>query len=544
MEEKNIYRITHATFSQSMEAIEKGLLATGVKQKEVFRASLLLEETFESWRIGLSLTENQPVYATIKKRFGDVNLQLRVKGDKFNPIVDLNDQGDEESWIRLAILKSNLHQMSFSHTNKENVLSIRVHQAVNGRNNLYRTLLCLVLGIVAGLLMRTFMDAVILEQIQTNIIQPVQGIILNSFNLLVTPLMMFSILSGMVQMSDTTDIGKIGRRLVISSLFMLALAAGAGICVSLVIFTKDLSYMKNAVVSGETVSIDDYSFKEMMFDIVPGNLIDPFLSNNVLQVMFLAIFFGLILKKMGENKKWIADVIGFMDRFFMTGMEIVVPLVPVIVFFSMASLVSRAKLEALLPLFGIFFGCFIGIGLIFILSSLFILLVGRISPVSFVRKGLRFIFVPIAINGSSTSLPYVMRFCVEELGISSNMASFLVPLGMQFTKTGFCIFFPMATLMMVQVFQINMNADFFVNLFLSVFLMTLAKPPVSCGGIVCLNYMFATLGIPIEAVAIIFGIEPVAGMLVAGMNAMSNIAVAFCVARTEKRVDEKIYASS
>ena len=102
----------------------------------------------------------------------------------------------------------------------------------------------------------------------------------------------------------------------------------------------------------------------------------------------------------------------------------------------------------------------------------------------------------------------------------------------------------MATLMMVQVFQINMNADFFVNLFLSVFLMSLAKPPVSCGGIVCLNYMFATLGIPIEVVAIIFGIEPVAGMLIAGMNAMSNIAVAFCVARTEKRVDEKIYASS
>ncbi|MBR3624390.1 MAG: cation:dicarboxylase symporter family transporter, partial [Selenomonadaceae bacterium] len=135
------------------------------------------------------------------------------------------------------------------------------------------------------------------------------------------------------------------------SLAMLIVTTIVSVGTSVLFFQSDLSYMQFAIIgNADYTAPPDYSLSQLFFTLVPPNLVIPFEGQNILQVMFLALFFGLVIKKTIDPMPPLIDGIETFNKFFLSALSLVIPFVPAIVFLAMFSLTATADLNALLAL--------------------------------------------------------------------------------------------------------------------------------------------------------------------------------------------------
>ena len=149
-----------------------------------------------------------------------------------------------------------------------------------------------------------------------------------------------------------------------------------------------------------------------------------------------------------------------------------------------------------------------------------------------------------SVSSSHARLPFVLKFCEEKLGINPNLATFSIPVGVQLNKAGNCMFFSLMTLMMMAIYGIELTPDLFVTLLFSVCIMSIAKPPVPCGGIICLAYLFTVVGVPAEAISVVICVDPIAAMFNGVCNESANITTTFALAKSNNMLDQEVYYKS
>ena len=537
--------LTMNNLSDTRQLLTDELKKTKATDKEIARAKLLLEETFIRLKTGMGNLPDFSVKVELKVRFGDVNLRLSARGEEYNPIVTLTEQStDDEDAYRLIILKAFRDKMHFVRKNGENIVTITVHEKSSRSKQLIYTLCGLALGIVCGLAMQFGLDAETIAMINTEIINPVRRVFLNALQMMVAPVTFLAIISGITNMSDAVDIGKVGSKLIFSSIVMLAPVTLVSLGFAFIIFSGDLSYLQSAIHMGggeATASIQYGSLKDMIFDIVPNNLVEPLKGQKILQVLFLAIFFGIVLNRMGEKARGATETLDFLFRFTIGVLKIIVKAIPLIVFISMASILANTGIDSILTFSRLFGGIIAGILLVWLVNALTTLLLGKISPIHFMKKLIAYAPVPFTLSNASARLPLDMQFCTEKLGVDPKIVSFLIPVGAQLNKTGHGVFFPLVTVMMMNVYQVEVTANLLITLYFSLVIMAMAKPSIPCGGIICLSYLFLTVGVPADAVAVILCIDPIATMFNAICNASTNITSTFVVANSLNLVDKEQY---
>lgn len=539
--------LTMNNLSDTRQLLTAELEKTKATDKEIARAKLLLEETFIRLKTGMGNLPDFSVKVDLKVRFGEVNLRLSARGEEYNPIVTLTEQStNDEDAYRLIILKAFRDKMNFVRKNGENIVTITVHEKSSRSKQLIYTLCGLALGIVCGLAMQFGLDAETIAIINTEIINPVRHVFLNALQMMVAPVTFLAIISGITNMSDAVDIGKVGSKLIFSSIVMLAPVTLLSLGFAFVVFSGDLSSMQSAIqTSGETAESIQYgSLKDMIFDIVPNNLVEPLKGQKILQVLFLAIFFGIVLNRMGEKARGATETLDFLFKFTIGVLKIIVKAIPLIVFISMASILANTGIDSLLTFSRLFGGIIVGILLVWLVNALTTLLLGKISPIHFMKKLIAYAPVPFTLSNASARLPLDMQFCTEKLGVDPKIVSFLIPVGAQLNKTGHGVFFPLVTVMMMNVYQIEVTANLLITLYFSLVIMAMAKPSIPCGGIICLSYLFLTVGVPPESVAIILCIDPIATMFNAICNASTNITSTFILANNFGLIDKEKYLAN
>ena len=533
--------MTQGNFKESITAMINDLSKCKCTSSEINLANLLVEETFFCLEDGVK-NRDSAVKMKIYKRLGETGIILRVKGHSYNPlIISTETEEDEIYTARRAILNANRDRMSYIYKNGENIITIVVHRLSSKKKKLIYTVLAMALGILTGFLMQTFLPHETIVSIDL-VTDMVKKIFLQLLNMLVAPLTFFSILSGLSQMSDASDAGRIGSRLAWVTVLMMLVMSFLSMISGIFFFSEDLSFMRQSMTVEQTNSEEKYfSFMNMVIEIFPQNLVDPIKTNNIMQVMFLSIFFGILISRMKPCPTWINEGISALRRLFTSALEIVVIAIPLVVFLSMMSLTALSRPESLMQLVKLIIGQGFGVILALLVSVMMIGLLGGVSPINFAKKAISFSPIPFSASSSNAALPDTIKFAKENLGISSRLTSFLIPVGLQFNKQGNCFFFAMATAMMMKVYGIELNTDNGITFFITLFLMSITKPSIPCAGIICLTYLFTAMGIPSEAVMTVLGIEPIMSLFIAVCNVVSNTAVAFIVAQKEKMIDFGIY---
>ena len=185
----------------------------------------------------------------------------------------------------------------------------------------------------------------------------------------------------------------------------------------------------------------------------------------------------------------------------------------------------------------------IGAVLMAIVYSTVLVILGKISPMPFLRKIIGFLPIPASMGSSTATMPFTMNFCTEKMGVAQNLSSFSIPLGATINMDGTCFYFSIFTIMIAKMYGLEINSSFLISLFIAILALSIGAPGVPGGVFVCLTSIIVSFGIPVEAAAFALGIEPLVSIFRMTVNIVGDIAVTTALAKNEKLLDEKIYLS-
>ena len=530
--------ISRKNYSEEIKLLEKKLTDLRLSKHEIMIAELLVEETFLYFENATANPENFSASISLKKRTNNVNIIVSVKDEVFNPLKNLNlsqfSPEDSEYW-NSNILKVYINKLNYSRKNGENIITIKVHETKN--KTVRNTFIGLIVGLILGFLLKTFVNPEVNSWLIENIIDSLQRMFINALMMAVAPMIFFAVIDGIVGISDAAYIGRIGKKLMIFSLLKLVFYVTLGLGFGYFIggMPEILSLLNDDVVSyqGSNVSIRD-----LIVNIIPSNTVSPFNENNVLQLLFLACFLGIMLNRSGEYASWAKNGIKFMSRFTIDVVGVLSLVIPFLVTVSIIELIIEIGIQGMYPYIKIVLASACCLFLSFIISSFLIFVTGKILPCSFFKKIMKFSVLPFSLSSSNACLPATLSFCTKKLGMDEKIIQFSIPVGMQFNMDGTAFYVSVISMILVRTFEIEINAAFLFSFFLIEFFMALTGI-----GLIIMPPILSTLGIPEAAVAHFIGIEPILDMFGTAQSVTGNITSSFVVNRWENKLDEKIYYS-
>ena len=526
--------LSRKNWQEVMSWLENVLTEKKLNQREIFIAQLLIEENFLQLE-KLNSNENFSAKIVVKKRFSNVNLELSALGEVYNPFNNLGDlTADDKDYSGLSILQTYKKQIKLSRKNGENIVIIKVHESEDNRTR--RIIFGLLGGIVIGLLIKsTVTEPLEIAFIEDNILTPIQTMLIHAIILFTTPMIFFSVLSGFSNISNTASLTSIGRKLVLYSLPKLAFYVMLGFFVGNII--GGIPHILQAMDSDFNVQVDsDSILKNMIVNIVPGDIITPFYTNNILQMLFLACLFGILLTRMGNWADWGRNGIEFFSRFFMEIINVIVTCIPLLAMVSMIKLTMHTGLGLIIPFGKLIIMTALGLPLSIIFSAVMIYFLVKLPPLPFIKKISKFIPLPFSLSDSTAAMPATLDFCHEKLGMESKFAKFSIPIGMQLNMDGTAYYVSIIGMMMAHTFGINVDFEFCVTFFLAHFLISLTGI-----GLLAMPSIYASFGIPEMAVAAVIGIEPILDMFGTAQSVAGNITSSFLLGCKNNAVDKKSY---
>ena len=536
MAKREDFLLTIKTFSEVTEKIHDEIIKTKATKKEVMTADLLLEETF------MRITENSGVpqiRVLLRKKFGSLSLQLEYGGKEYNPLVELNEYSeDDEDYFRTVILKSYRSKMSFSHYAQKNIVTIQFHDASN--KQIYYTLFGMFAGVIFGLILKSIDAPEITAFFDETLAKSFRTMFLNALNMMIAPVIFFSVISGVTSITNAAEVGRIGGKLMgiytVTTLFASALSVGIGY----LLFSDEVPQI-GTIENSAAAQSQSISILSMIVGLIPKNLVNPIVNGEMLQIIFVAIFFGICINGLGSKVKILNDFIEAMNSFCLNSIRLIVKVIPVIAFFAMMSLIINIGLDSVLLLgkliFGQLGGSFLMVG---VYASLLIFL-GKISPIPFLKKIGGFIAIPLSTSSSNATMPFTMNFCTNKMGIAPKLSSFSIPIGATVNMDGGCLYLSIASIMLARMYGIELTPDILFTVFVTVVALSVGAPGVPGGAFVCLASIVMALGIPSDATAIILGIDPICSMMRTALNCTGDIAASTALACSENLIEKNIY---
>ena len=513
-----------------------------ITESEKIQGALILEETYTLLKKGMN-NPDLSVTVKVKKRFGDIFLELTAKGEAINPIFPLTEWVDDEADLfSVSVLKVNKDRLGYARRNGANVVTVRIYDG--GKKAIYMTMLGIFLGIFLGLAFKMTLPAEILSLFDNDIISPAETMFMHATFMMVPPVIFFSVVKGITSMSETTDIGKLGKRLIVQSVVMVAIADILSVIMGLLLFPDELTQLADLFEKNRSAaSSEGFSFEKLIVGIVPSNLLQPFDGQNTLQVLFIALFFGIVINKLGEKARIAHEIIEFMDSFCIGVMGMLVKLIPAVIFLSMMKLMFHADMTTFLVMGKVILGSTSLSLLLLLLFGIIIGVYGKLSPTIFLKKLFVFAPIPMAIRSSNASLPQAFKFIVEKFGVSPNLASFALPIGTQLHLVGIGPLIALPAIMTARALGAPVNLDFILYLMIYIFIFAYTTPAVPGGVIIAMSSVFGAIGLPPTTVTVFLFVISVCDMDNTLLNVSCNVTSSVLLAKKFNMIDEKIYKS-
>ncbi len=534
------FNLNAGNFSDMQETLDAQLTQAKIEQKDALRAELLVEEIF--WRMVNFGKVAQVKVQVVKKFFGGVQIQMTAQGAPYNPLVEVSDwDEDDEEFYRTLILKANRQKMNWHHKNNLNVVTINVQNESNRQLKL--TLTGMLGGIICGFLMKEFVAPETISLLSDNLITPINTMFLNALSMVIAPVIFFSITSGIIGMGAGAGVGRIGSKLMSLYLSTSVIAACIGLLVAWLFFRSDVPQVGEISSVADNVSTYEFSWIEFIVGIIPSNLVNPIINGNLIQVIFIAVLFGITLNNLDNRAKPIRELVSSFNEFFMKIVNMIIFFVPLIVFLAMATLFFNMETNIILMMGKLIISLLLACVILFGVYMLLIRLVGKISPLPFLKKIPALMAIPFATSSSAVTMPFTMNFCTNKLGISPKISSFAIPIGTTVNMNGGCIYGPLVAIMFLKMYGVDVNLNAVMVILAMTVSLSIGAPAVPNASVIGLLSITSVFGIPSNIAGILFCLGTVCERIVTCFNVIGDVAATEALARTENLLDEKIYFS-
>lgn len=386
------------------------------------------------------------------------------------------------------------------------------------------------LAIFAGVLLQSQAD------FANNFIKPFGTIFLNLVKFIVVPIVLFSIMCGIISMSDIRKVGVIGLKTVVFYLCTTAFAVTIGLIggnlfkdMFPVVATTDLTYEASA----------SASFMDTLVNIFPSNFFKPLVEGNMLQVIVMAILMGFSIILVGEKNVRVVAAFNDLNDIFMKCMELILKLSPIGVFCLLCPIIATngpAIIGSLAMVLLTAYICYIVHAAV--VYSLTVKTMGGMSPVKFFKGMMPAIMFAFSSASSVGTLPINLD-CTQKLGAKKEVASFVLPLGATINMDGTAIYQGVCAIFIASCYGIQLTLPQMLTIVLTATLASIGTAGVPGAGMVMLAMVLTSVGLPVDGIALVAGVDRIFDMGRTTVNITGDAACAIVVSNMEAKREAK-----
>ncbi|MBK6618029.1 MAG: dicarboxylate/amino acid:cation symporter [Nitrosomonas sp.] len=398
-----------------------------------------------------------------------------------------------------------------------------------------RLLIWMIIGFITGSLINIFFSQLDLVQkyLVEGLFHIAGTIFINLLKLLVVPIVTFSLISGICAVGDIRKLGRVGLKACL--LFILTTILAITLALSLSLILEPGKGFNLATSGAVELNIQPPpSLTTTLINIVPTNPVAAFAQGEMLQIIFFVILFATGLTVLGERARSVVTLFDQLNNVMMQVVKLVMHVAPYGVFALMAKTFSTHGPELILPMLG-YFGSVAAILILHTVGTLMVLLklLGRLNPMQFMRKIRSLQIFAFSTASSNATLPVTLNTAEKHIGIDNSIASFIIPLGATINMDGTAIMQGVATVFVANVYGIELGLSSYLMIILMTVLASIGTAGVPGVGLVMLAMVFQQVGLPLEGIALIMGIDRLLDMLRTVVNVTGDTVVATIVARSE-----------
>ena len=389
----------------------------------------------------------------------------------------------------------------------------------------------LVLGVIAGLLLQSRSD------IAVNYIKPFGTIYLNLIKMVVVPVVLLSIMQGIISLQDVRKVGSIGVKTVAFYMCTTALAVTLGL-----LFANILNVGGGYVIATEGLVYEAKeapSFIDTLVNIFPSNFFQPMASANMLQVIVIAILFGFGIILAGEKGKAAQEFVDSFAEVCFKVMGMILQLSPIGVFALICPVVAENGPAVLLPLLKVILVAYVGyICHMILVYSMAVKGFAGMNPVTFFKGMSRPIMFAFSSASSVGTLPFNLE-ATQKLGARKSVASFVLPLGATINMDGTAIYQGVCAIFIAEIFGIDLGLSQQLTIILTATLASIGTAGVPGSGMIMLAMVLQSVGLPVEGIALVAGIDRILDMGRTVVNITGDAACTIVVDAWEKKREAK-----
>lgn len=402
----------------------------------------------------------------------------------------------------------------------------------------------LIAGVICGVIFNLFVPASYVRD--TIIIDGICYVIGNGFiklmKMLVVPLVFCSLVCGASAIGDTKTLGKVGGKTIAFYLATTAIAVTVAISVAALIkpgigLNMNMIETENVTVAEKTSAVDT------LLDIIPDNPFSSLANGNMLQVIVFALIVGILLAKMGERAELVANFFSQFNDLMMEMTNLVMSFAPIGVFFMLTRTFANLGFDAFIPLLKYMGSVVLGLGVqCFVVYMILLFAFTRLNPFKFIKKFFPVMAFAFSTSTSNATIPLNIETLEEKIGVSRKVSSFTIPLGATINMDGTSIMQGVAVVFAAQAYGINLGISGYLTVIATATLASIGTAGIPSVGLVTLTMVFSAVGLPVEAITLIMGIDRILDMLRTAVNVTGDAVCTTVVAYQNKDLDKEVFA--
>lgn len=406
-----------------------------------------------------------------------------------------------------------------------------------------RILIWMFFGIVLGSVLNYFKFGGGIQSFLVDGVIEVGGrIFLSSLKLLVVPMVFVSLVAGAGALDDIKKLGRLGSRTFGLYIATTALAITLALLVAVLINPGE-----GFVMTSDAVTFDvkaSPSLVDVIANIFPSNPIESMAKAEMLQIIVFALLFGIGLTLSGAAGKRILALFNDLNEVIMKMVILLIELAPYGVFCLLTKVFASQGFSAIIPMAKYFFVVLfiLIIHATVIYGSMLKLLTG-LNPMKFFKKFSEVMVFAFSTSSSNATLPVTMEVTEKKLGVNNSVASFTIPLGATVNMDGTAIMQGVATVFVASVYGIDIGLQGYLMVILTATLASIGTAGVPGVGLVMLAMVFNQVGLPVEGIGLIIGVDRLLDMTRTAVNVTGDAVVSCIVAKAENQLDVDVYNS-
>lgn len=408
-----------------------------------------------------------------------------------------------------------------------------------------RIFVALIAGAILGGLLYVLPDHSFKDEILINGVFYVIG---NGFirlmQMLVVPLVFVSIVCGSSAIGDSKTLGKVGVKSILFYLFTTAIAVSVAILVANLI-NPGIGVTMQEMAETTTSSVESVSFVDTLLNIIPTNPLGSLSEGTMLQIIFFAMLLGVILAKLGDRVETVSNLFNQFNAIMMEMTSIVMLVAPIGVFCLIAKTFATLGFDMFFPMLKYMGSVVSALGLQCFLVYLGLLKIFTgLNPLKFIKKFFPVMGFAFSTATSNATIPLSIDTLEKKMGVSKRISSFTIPLGATINMDGTAIMQGVAVVFTAQLFGIPIGLPEYITVIATATLASVGTAGVPGVGLITLSMVFASIGLPVEGIAYIMGIDRILDMLRTAVNITGDAVCTTIIAHQNNELDRDVFNAS